>query len=138
MKFTIPGEPVGKGRPRFNTRQGRAVTPEKTARYETLILLEYQAQCRGIKFRDGDMLDLQIEAFYGIPQSKSKKQKALMLEGKIRPTKKPDFDNIAKIVADGLNEVAYHDDAQIVDCMVRKFYSNQPRLVVTIRTVCDS
>ena len=28
-------------------------------------------------------------------------------------TKKPDSDNIIKIVLDGLNKVAYHDDAQI-------------------------
>ena len=56
-----------------------------------------------------------------------------MEEGKIRPTKKPDFDNIGKIVCDSLNKRAYNDDAQVVDAQVRKFYSRNPRVVVTIQ-----
>lgn len=47
--------------------------------------------------------------------------------------KKPDFDNIGKIVCDSLNNIAYHDDAQIVDAQVRKFFSDDPRVVVTIQ-----
>lgn len=39
--FQVPGEPVGKGRPRF-TRQGRAYTPAKTAKYENLVSLAFQ------------------------------------------------------------------------------------------------
>ena len=57
----------------------------------------------------------------------------LMRERKIRPMKKPDFDNIGKIVCDSLNDIAYHDDAQIVDAQVRKFFSDDPRVVVTIQ-----
>jgi len=55
-----------------------------------------------------------------------------MADGIIRPTKKPDIDNICKIICDSLNKIAYHDDSQIVDCQVRKFYSERPRVVVTI------
>ena len=51
----------------------------------------------------------------------------------IRPMKKPDFDNIGKIVCDALNDIAYHDDAQIVDAQVRKFFSDDPKVVVTIQ-----
>ncbi len=51
----------------------------------------------------------------------------------IRPLKKSDWDNIGKIIADSLNEVAYKDDVQIVDAQVRKFYSDRPRVVVTIQ-----
>lgn len=58
-----------------------------------------------------------------------------MLDRKIRPTKKPDWDNIGKIICDSLNGVAYRDDAQIVDSMVRKFYSETPRVVVSIREI---
>ncbi len=43
-------------------------------------------------------------------------------------------DNIIKVVADSLNSVAYRDDAQIVDCQIRKYYSHQPRIEVTILT----
>ena len=56
-----------------------------------------------------------------------------MLDGLIRPTKKPDWDNIGKVVCDALNGIAYRDDAQIVDSMVRKFYGEVPRVVVIIR-----
>ena len=58
-----------------------------------------------------------------------------MLGGDIRPTKKPDMDNVIKIIADALNKIAYRDDTQIVDCQVRKFYSEKPRVEVMIQTI---
>ena len=81
------------------------------------------------------MLDVRILAFYGIPKSASKKNKEKMKKGLLRPVKKPDMDNVVKIVADALNQVAYRDDTQIVDCQCRKFYSDNPRVEVTIREV---
>lgn len=56
-----------------------------------------------------------------------------MVSGNIRPTHKPDFDNVTKAVCDALNGIAYSDDSQIVDAMERKFYSEQPRIEVIIR-----
>lgn len=55
-----------------------------------------------------------------------------MRAGIIRPTKKPDMDNCIKVIADALNKLAYHDDTQIVDCQIRKFYSDDPRVEVRI------
>ncbi len=136
VSFTILGEPQGKGRPRF-TKVGSYVktyTPDKTAAYENLVKLEYQSQCRGLRFGDDERLDMRIFAYYGIPQSTSKKRKAMMLGGIIRPSKKPDMDNVVKVIADSLNNVAYKDDTQIVDAMVRKFYSDTPRVKVVIQT----
>ena len=135
VRFTILGEPKGKGRPRFNTKTGHAVTPKDTVNYETLVHMEYVSQCKEVKFPDDAMLDMRIKAYYSIPKSTSKKKKALMLAGEIRPTKKPDMDNVIKIIADSLNKIAYRDDTQIVDCQVRKFYSENPRVEVTIKTV---
>lgn len=86
-------------------------------------------------FPDDAMLDVRIFAFYEIPKSTSKKKKAAMLAQEIRPTKKPDFDNIGKIICDSLNLVAYHDDSAVVDAQVRKFYSEQPRVEVLIRQI---
>lgn len=135
VKFTILGEPSGKGRPKFDTRGPyvKAVTPQKTVNYETLVKVEYRRQCHDFKFGDDTPLDVRITAYYGIPKSVSKKKARLMEERKIRPTKKPDFDNIGKIVCDSLNGIAYRDDSQIVDGLVRKFYSANPRVVVTIQ-----
>lgn len=135
--FTIPGEPTGKGRPRFMQVGNftRAYTPQKTTAYETLVKWAFQAKCGGKKFPDGAMLDARLITYYGVPKSASKKKRQAMLEGVIRPTKKPDIDNVCKIVLDSLNGIAYHDDTQVVDCQVRKFYSENPRVVVTIQDI---
>lgn len=134
-RFTIAGEPLGKGRPRFVGRNGyvKAVTPDRTANYETLVKFEYSAQCGAQLFPQGVPLDLSIMAFYSIPKSVSQKKRALMLEQKIRPTKKPDWDNIGKVISDSLNKIAYYDDSQIVDSQVRKFYSDTPRVEVILQ-----
>lgn len=135
IRFTVYGEPKGKGRPRFSTQTGRAFTPKQTVNYETLVHTEYMVQCKGFRFPDDAMLDMRILAYYSVPKSGSKKEKAKKLANVIRPTKKPDMDNVVKMVADALNQVAYKDDTQIVDCMVRKFYSEKPRIVVAIKRI---
>lgn len=135
VKFTVLGEPSGKGRPRFS-RSGpyvKTYTPEKTVNYETLVQLEYERQCKNHRFPDKTPLDLRISAYYSIPKSVSKKKKLLMLCHAIRPMKKPDNDNVVKIIQDALNLVAFHDDVQIVDCQLRKFYSERPRVEVIIQ-----
>ena len=92
-------------------------------------------QCKGFRFPDDAMLDLRILAYYSIPKSGSKKLKEQKLANIIRPTKKPDMDNVVKMIADALNQVAYKDDTQIVDCQVRKFFSEEPRVEVIIRQI---
>lgn len=135
-EFCVYGEPQGKGRPRFSTYGGKVTTrtPDKTVLYENLVVTEYRSQS-GKRFPDDAMLDVRIIAYYGIPKSASKKKRQAMLDKKIRPTKKPDFDNIGKVICDSLNGIAYHDDAQIVDSQVRKFYSDTPRVVVSIAEI---
>lgn len=135
IRFTIPGKPFGKQRPRVVNRGGfsSAYTPKETVQYENLVKHCYQQEARGFKFLDEAMLDVRILAFYEIPKSTSKKKRAMMVDREIRPTKKPDTDNVAKIICDSLNLIAYHDDASVVDIQVRKFYSEQPRVEVTIK-----
>ena len=41
---------------------------------------------------------------------------------------------LTQLIYDALNGVAWHDDNAIVDTQVRKFYSDNPRVDVTIRT----
>lgn len=136
IEFTILGEPVGKGRPKFSTSNGFAMayTPKKTVNFETLVKLSFQQQCSSVKPYDKDiMLGAQIVAFFPIPKSVSKKKRQEMLDGRIRPTKKPDNDNIAKAVLDALNGIAYYDDSQICDLSVYKYYSDEPKTVVRIK-----
>lgn len=134
VKFTVLGEPQGKGRPRF-TKVGQYVktyTPDKTVSYENLVKLEYRRQCKDYMFEKGRPVDIRILAYYPIPKSMSKKKQAMMIANELRPMKKPDTDNVVKVILDSLNQIAYHDDVQAVDCQVRKFYSENPRVVVTI------
>ena len=137
IRFSVPGQPYGKQRPKF-ARVGNYVktyTPDETVSYENLVKMMFREAAKGKRFKDEEMLDVRIIAYYEIPKSTSKKRKKLMLEHKIRPTKKPDWDNIGKIICDSLNKVAYHDDSAVVDAQVRKFYSEQPRVDVTILAI---
>ncbi len=135
-EFVIPGEPQGKGRPRFsvNSRRGfvQVHTPERTAVYENLVKVEYMAQCKGDPFPDKAMLRMDIKAYFAIPKSASKKAKAEMAAGARRPVKKPDADNIIKTIADALNGIAYHDDSQIVSVNLEKYFSEKPRVEAEI------
>jgi len=135
VRFTVLGEPSGKGRPRFQ-KVGpyvKTYTPDATVSYENLVKLEYRRQCRDYRFQDKAPLDVRIAAYYEIPKSESLKRQRLMAEHKIRPLKRPDADNVAKIVLDSLNKIAYRDDTQVVDLQIRRFYSYDPRIVVTIQ-----
>ncbi|HBK53259.1 MAG TPA: RusA family crossover junction endodeoxyribonuclease [Syntrophomonas wolfei] len=127
MKLIIPGEPTGKARPRV-TKQGIAYTPKKTVNYETLVQEIYAIE-HGNKRLEGQISAL-IIAYFSIPKSASKKKRQAMIDGQIRPTKKPDWDNIGKIICDSLNKLAYDDDSGIVDGTVKKYYSDNPRVEV--------
>ena len=131
MKFVIPGEPKAKGRHR--TSNGHSYTPDSTVLYENWI-----KQCF-ISSENKERLEGQIEAhikaFFSIPKSTSKTKRSQMLSGEIRPTKKPDTDNIAKCVLDACNNLAYKDDSQIVKLVVEKYYGDDPRLEVDFNTI---
>ena len=134
IKFTISGPPVGKGRPRVVSRGGfaRAYTPEKTAAYENLIKLEFERQCPGEFYGAGTALRMKLIIYQQPAKSDSKRKTAAKLAGEIRPTKKPDCSNVLKSIEDGLNGVAYADDAQIVEIEVQKYYDLHPRVLVEI------
>lgn len=125
--FTIKGDPKGKGRPRF-TKNGHVYTPEETKKYENLVAWAYKS-AKGEKFTSP--VRVTIKAFFK-PPKKSKKVVEDMLDGKILPTKKPDVDNIAKIILDGLNGVAWEDDTQVVDVMITKRYATEPMVAVIV------
>lgn len=133
VKFIIPGAPFGKQRPKFANKS--AYTPKETVNYENLVKLVYQQESKGYIFPADVMLSVKIVAYYPIPKSTSKRNRELMMQDKLRPTKKPDWDNIGNVVCDSLNKIAYYDDKNIVDAAVRKFYSENPRVEVAISRI---
>jgi Holliday junction resolvase RusA-like endonuclease len=134
ISFTVYGEPKGKGRPRFR-RMGNFVqtySSEVTINYENLVKMSFIENCQE-RYLDSQPLDVDIVIYQSIPSSTSKKKQKEMEEGNLRPTKKPDCDNIIKAILDGLNKVAYKDDTQIVKLSCEKFYSNEPRVEILIK-----
>lgn len=134
--FTVPGKPQGKARARtfHNSKSDKmsSVTPEKTVLYENLIKTCFQQKYGQKRFSDDAYVVANILAYFEPPKSISKKKRAEMLEGKIWPAKKPDSDNIAKVVLDALNSIAYHDDTQIIKLIVTKAYKEEAYLSVTL------
>lgn len=137
IHFVVPGKPFGKQRPRVACRGkfSKAYTPEKTKTYENLVKLFYAQESKGEMFPEDAELEIKIVAYYEIPKSVSKVKREKMLSGRIRPTKRPDLDNVAKAIYDSLNKVAYHDDAAIVEARISKYYSDSPRAEVTIKRI---
>lgn len=133
-EFTIPGEPFGKQRPRHSRASGTTYTPRETKLHEQLIQWEFRKQCRD-RFPEGAQVRVIITAVMSIPKSTPKYRRADMLSGKIRPTKKPDWDNIGKLVCDALNGVAYGDDKCVCEAVVRKFYGCEPRVIVRLEDI---
>ena len=135
VTFTVPGEPVGKGRPRFVRKTGRSYTPEKTVNYETLVRLSYKQQVDAEPFEKYKPLAMKLEIYQQIPQSVSKRKREAMIGKKILPTKRPDIDNVVKCICDALNMVCFHDDAQIIKLHVEKYFSEFPEVRVTITEI---
>lgn len=131
MHIFVEGEPQGKARPRVV--RGHAYTPQKTRDYERLIASTFkQAAFReGFKPINGPV-ELTIIARFPVPKSYSKKRREACLRGCEQPTKKPDFDNIAKACGDSLNGLAYDDDSQIVKSTITKIYHQIPGIDVFI------
>jgi Holliday junction resolvase RusA-like endonuclease len=132
IQFSVPGSPYGKARHR-TTRMGIQYTPKETTSYENLVKTLF-VQNRGTWEITLLPIFLCVTAYYAIPKSASKKMREEMLAGRIRPTKRPDWDNIGKIISDSLNEIAYKDDSQVVDAHVKKFYGEVPCVNVTMGT----
>lgn len=141
FQFEIPGRPQPWDRPR-----GRVVVPAKpTARnpemkpwlqsYETeknrsgkqaiALLARSAMKSYGVQIAtQGRPVSLDVSAFFRIPQSLSAAKREALTTWY---PQRPDEDNIGKLVSDGLNGVAYDDDAQVVEKTVRKLRCEKAR-----------
>lgn len=137
MQFIVEGKPQGKARARtfYDSRAGKmcSVTPAQTKSYEDLIRWKYKAA--GGKYYGEKTLQVNIEAFYPIPKAFSKAKVNDAIDGNLRPTTKPDCDNIIKVVLDALNGVAYYDDKQVICVSCNKYYAQQGYLLVQIKEI---
>ncbi|WP_077325749.1 RusA family crossover junction endodeoxyribonuclease [Virgibacillus siamensis] len=132
IKFTIPGDCVAQGRPRA-VRMGKGIRlydPKTSRDYKTYVARIAQEYAPKEPIETTLFVNLVI--YRQIPKSTSKKKREQMLSGEIRPTVKPDIDNLSKGILDSLNGIIYKDDSQIVELNATKYYSDSPRAEIEI------
>ena len=133
LTFEIPGDPVAKARPRVAMVAGRArlYTPAKTEKYEARVALFAKQAMAGRPVMVGPVA-LSVTALFPIPPSWPKKRQAAARAGTEQHTKRPDADNCAKAILDGLNGVVWKDDSQVVTLSIEKRYAEVPRVEVLV------
>lgn len=135
INFEVVGKIRGKQRPRFY--HNSVYTPAETVAYEKSIRVALHEQVPEIKELDTELNTdkkyfVNIVARFKIPQRKSKAEKEKLLHDRYC-TKKPDLDNITKIVLDALNGVVWKDDKNVVTVHAVKLWdANDERLIVSI------
>lgn len=141
VKFTIPGKPFGKQRPRVSVKKtangqsfAKAYTPKETVSYENLVKFSYANSC-GVKL-NGPIV-AEITGVFPVLKSESKVRGKAMLSGEIHYVKKIDCDNMAKTVLDALNGIAYDDDSQVFRLLVNKMYGEEPCVIVSLKEEPD-
>lgn len=130
--FTIPGYPRGKSRPRF-VRMGKYVRtyqPKEDEEREKAIKAAYLKAFGNIGPYSGPVA-ISMEVVYTVPPSRPKREK-LSPGPKVT---KPDLDNVVKSVLDGLNKVAYTDDAHVIRQDAWKRFGERDEIIVTIERI---
>lgn len=144
LTITLLGQPKGKvmARPAVlppNLAKGRLrvramIFPDKeTAIYEGMLRYAGSLAMRdaGIEAPLDGPLRVRVTAVFSIPMSWSGKNQQRARDGLIRPTGRPDWENVAKSL-DAINKVVWRDDSLIVEGAVRKFYGLNPMLHVEV------
>ncbi|WP_346235710.1 RusA family crossover junction endodeoxyribonuclease [Lysinibacillus telephonicus] len=136
IQFEIPGDVQAQQRPKFS-RMGKgvkAIDPKESRDYKSFVRLV--ASHYAPETLITEPIKLTIDVYRKIPKDKQTGPKMKLIhEGKLRPTTKPDIDNLAKGIKDGLSKVLWHDDSQVIELVARKWYSNSPKAVVTVEWV---
>jgi len=134
VNYIVYGEPVGKGRPRF-ARRGTFVstyTPQKTKTYEDEIRMMATAAMGASEPLDTPVT-VAIYIRVGIPASYSKQKRKDALSGVLKPTKKPDLDNVAKCHLDAIQGIIIFDDKLVVNLHVTKVYAETAAVEVMVK-----
>lgn len=126
--FIIPGKPYAKKRHR-TAKGGRTYNPPENVAFERSVGL----WARGIKAPLVGPVRLAITAVFEPAKSHSKARRGAMM-GKSH-TFKPDGDNIAKAIKDGLNGVAWRDDCQVAQLTCVKRWGPEALTSVTITAI---
>lgn len=134
-EFKIHGKAQAKQRPRMG-RSGVVYTPKETLVYENYVKMCYSDYARQFEWLPYEnQVKAEIDVLVAVPKSDSKAKKKAKIEGVIRPTVKPDCDNLAKSILDSLNGLAYQDDKQVVELSIKKYYAENAEVRVRLTEV---
>ncbi len=134
ITFTVPGKITGK-QSHLPKKGGSGYKNPVTASAEAKV--GWLGKQAGLIPREGP-IELIIVYYYLVPNSYSKKKMAeltIRFRGKwiVRKITKPDTDNMLKTIKDGLEGVAYHNDAQVWRDTQSKIYGDCNETVITVR-----
>lgn len=133
--FRVDEKIRGKARPRFNVYTKKVYTTPQDREYEALIKQSYLAS-DGIYFGDDTYIRAEIELYFAVPKSYTKKRRLRCIENKERPNKKPDIDNILKSVFDAIQGgISFHDDTQVIEVEAKKYYTDEAQDYMIIKLV---
>lgn len=131
--FEIKEKAIGKQRPRYISRTHRMYTPTKTSTFEEKVKWAFKSKYNIETELSTKPFKAKIIAVFEPAKSLSKKKKEELLYSEY--TKKPDADNIAKIILDSLNGLAYKDDNQVAELLVLKQYGDENRIIVELEEI---
>lgn len=103
LVVTIPGEPVAKERPRFNTKTGHVYTPAKTKSAESLIAWHIKEAAHAQGFTLPVTGSVHVAFGFGTRRNTG---------GGVN--RASDLDNYVKLALDAMNGVVFVDDVQVV------------------------
>lgn len=140
LTFEIPGNVQPQQRPKAATR-GKVVTiydPKESKEYKKYVAAvaeKYALDCLITQ-----EIKLTIDVYRPLTQEiiKSHNKLTAAINGTLRPTKKPDIDNLVKGIKDGITNVIWKDDSQVTELIARKWYGESPKAVVTIEWESDN
>lgn len=131
--FEIKEKAIGKQRPRYSSKTHRMYTPTKTSTFEEKVKWAFKSKYNIETELSTKPFKAKIIAVFEPAKSLSKKKKEKLLYSEY--TKKPDADNIAKIILDSLNEFAYKDDNQVAELLVLKQYGDENKIIVELEEI---
>ena len=128
IEFTVWGDPVGQARPRF-TRTGRVYDPATSRKYKVHVANIAKQAMEGHEPSNAAIL-VAIDAYIAMPKSWSKRKRETM--NGLYAVAKPDDDNIAKIILDGMIGICYKDDKQVSAMCVKKRWAAEGHVDVVV------
>lgn len=101
----IVGNPRPKGRGRCPKNGGKPYTPKETKDWEAEVAKQWKAEFGDAKFEGNVAVDMYFDSDGVLVE---------VYEVQGKSTHRADVDNLAKAILDGLNKVAYSDDAKVL------------------------